>query len=1377
MANINSEKFAGVKNFNDPSAWVGGTVPTGSGDVAIIESGFTQINVSNGVRVWTGVTSSIAVDSTSGFPTTSGSFYSYTYQNSEYVKIDYDTVSGNNFISCSIDHSYVSWSGDASGSLRDGKAYGTLRNNAPVFRTDHTQIEITGSNEWVISQVIVRDHGCFRVKDTAKLKLDCSSRDSYVEVEDAKFEMTDQTSAILTGSTERNSGLIYKDNFDYACVKISGSSDLRTRTTVASNVASASGVIPVASSTGFAAGDFISLYSDDDLFTQKDNRDGTNNEYDPYYFNTTGSIFPIYKAHLVKDEDEVLHIRSISGNNLYVSKIYATEGTVISSSNAINKRTFQRAHGKSQSNFSGTKTSIQVRSDMNDFEAGQKVLVGNNVYTILEAAKKLIPYKDIDFTAGANLDEFYVDTDLGSGSEAQFKQHADIITGSRLEMSGSIVGSSAHYKNFYLKNTKLRDYKLTLTGSLIRQETNAYGTSGSFNGDRMVGMFGNSCPYIREKVRPLYSQYNYARASYMVAYGDDVYWGSRNDHYGFNDTDTLILSSSISSGNREGDFTMEMEAFNEFMQWSYQGQKLTEGVQHRKAGAIGIQIRKEGACIKRFTVEEYIQELVLDTSDSISADTKIYLTGTEVVHSSGQRVVKLASTITDMRGFKNISSQYALGTDITTGSCIPTQLSNNGDTDLYLNSSTTDRRARHSVLFYYDTANDAQYQVDASGNAFWDMNLGQQVTLDAIGIGYHDTLPEEGVLHSVSNIGVEYSNDGNNWSEAKATAADPRLSIMANDYRIYTFSQITAKFLRIHTGGTSKNNRNYIMSFGIYNFNGRGNTIEVNNASDININDTITFFNPRGHRGTQYHRYGLYPNYRSNVLDGSKNLSDYVGNASHLYTVTGKSGNVLTLDRLIEGLEIHPDSLVLKLDRAITVKSEAGNNGLIPFGLWYSDSGSNTFKGIMTNIFVKSLGNASRERMYFYAYPYASLFEISNCSFNYIENGNPYFNDTGQYRKNNVWLNHDSFNNQGSRMYKDHKVHGEFNVSSYTHQFRNVISNNTNYTGNFISQPRYMYINNHSTPYDPYVGEFCMRNNYFAYSDYINVEQNVYSSPEMTGHNYKYYDNIEKIGGGYYRFYKPMLRTEQSNNQRVEGNRVYPRPFSGNGYLWRTEANIHHYDSMGSDYIIKTPYYDKHYMSKRPFLIDNSRGMIIRNRERRNHFDFISISMNRISPNVIAAAFTVYEQQSIRVQQKMTYKHDFGIYFDHYLGNPQSTNNDIKGLLIYNHRTLKGKGAPKSLTFTDFDFDESFTAEPGNYLYILLHRNRNYCQRMFTFKNMSFNVTGTDPDKIEIAANGFEEWKLLNRPDRLVTGTKLGKQKIPKKLASRGTIKLRKFKF
>ena len=256
---------------------------------------------------------------------------------------------------------------------------------------------------------------------------------------------------------------------------------------------------------------------------------------------------------------------------------------------------------------------------------------------------------------------------------------------------------------------------------------------------------------------------------------------------------------------------MEMEAFNEFIEWTYQGQKMTEGVQHRKAGAIGIQIRKEGACIKRFTVEEYIQELVLDTSDSISAGTKIYLTGTEVVHSSGQRVVKLASSITDMRGFKNISSQYALGTDITTGSCIPTQLSNNGDTDLYLNSNTTDRRARHSVLFYYDTANDAQYQVASSGTAFWDMNLGQEVTLDAIGISFHYTTPEENANASVTNIGVEYSSDGHNWSTAKATAADPRLSIMANDYRIYQFSQITARFLRIHVGGTSANNNNYIM--------------------------------------------------------------------------------------------------------------------------------------------------------------------------------------------------------------------------------------------------------------------------------------------------------------------------------------------------------------------------------------------------------------------------------------------------------------------------------------------------------------------------------------------------------------------------------------
>ena len=33
MANISSEKFAGTKHWSDPSAWVGGLVPTWAGQM------------------------------------------------------------------------------------------------------------------------------------------------------------------------------------------------------------------------------------------------------------------------------------------------------------------------------------------------------------------------------------------------------------------------------------------------------------------------------------------------------------------------------------------------------------------------------------------------------------------------------------------------------------------------------------------------------------------------------------------------------------------------------------------------------------------------------------------------------------------------------------------------------------------------------------------------------------------------------------------------------------------------------------------------------------------------------------------------------------------------------------------------------------------------------------------------------------------------------------------------------------------------------------------------------------------------------------------------------------------------------------------------
>ena len=1376
MATISSNKFVGTKHWSDPAAWVGGVVPTGSGDVAVIESGFTQINEGNGVRVWTGSRSTVRVDSTAGFPDTSGSFYAYTYQTADYVKIDYDLRQDDDFfVSCSVDHSYVSWSNDESGSLDDGKAYGTLRNNAPVFRTDHTYICMSGSSEWHINRVIVRDHACFEIKDTATLKLDSTSQDAYVEVQDAKFLMKDQTTAILTGSTERNSSLIHSKNSHYQQIIISGSSDLRSRTTISSNVQTGSGVIPVASATDFAVGDLISLYSENDVFTQKTNRTGSNDEYYPYYYDVTGSIFPYVKSTVVSNQDEVMYIRSINGNNLNVSKMFSTYGQVISSSATITKREWQRSHGRSKSKFTGSKTKIQVRSSDNSFEAGNKVLIGNSVYTVLEAGDVLIHNKTYDFTAGANLDDFYVDSNIGSGSDNQYKIHADLITGSRFEMSGSIVGSNNHYKSVFLKDFRMRDLKVTMTGSLLRQETNSYGSSGDFNSSRMIGISIHACPYERDKVLPFYSRPLYSRDTFIGAYHDDVLYGSRTDNYGAVDSDKLIESSSITSGMREGDVTFAVENLRETQKYFFQGLQLNEGLKRNKAGTVGLHLRREGSCIKKVVIEEYVQELVLDTTDSISVNSFVFLTGTEVFHPSGQHVVKIASGITDLRGYKNIPAQYTHDQPIT-NAVVPCHLSNDGDTDLHRNSNTTSNQSRMPTLFYNHQHYDYYYRVRNSGDAFFDMNLGQDVTLDAIGILFYYTMPSHYNQATVDRIGLQYSSDGSNWSTALANQADTRLSSQAGDYRIYSFTEITARFLRIHVSGTSASQTNNINAFGFYHFNNRGNTIELNSTKDINVNDTIAFMNPTGHRGAGYISNQLQGNYRANVLNGSKNMSDYVGGGSMLYTVTAKSGNVITVDRKIEGFEIKPDTLVIKMNRAITVKSNAGNNNLIPFGFWYADSGTAQRKMHLENVFCPSLGSNSRERMYFYAYPNSTKQLVANCSFYYVDPQSIYANGAGHIRKNNAWINVRAMSNIGSRMYSDTKIHGEI-ATTYNWYFRGVHSQKNYYSGNVVDSGRYLYINSHSTPYSPNTAFIEIRNNYFVYMDYYNHYIADNNGMEQTAHNFVYYDNIERQGGGYNRYYKTHTRTQVSKHNRVEGNRHWPTVYP-NAHVWRTEMNLQYYSAMGSDYLTLEPYYDQTTMGRRPYLVDNGRRLIITNKENRNQYDIFSISNNRVDAFLAAATFQVHSAQQIRVQQKMTFKNDFGYFYDNYLNsNPEHHRNHLKGFIIYNDRTIAGQGQEKSLTFTNFSFDHTFTAQPGNYLYMLMNRNREINMRTLTFKDMSFSVTGDTPNDIEISSNGFETYKILKRPDRIVQNTYLGNLRAPKRLATRNVIKLRKFKF
>ena len=188
MATITSVTNGGKYHWDDPNAWDGGVVPTGSGDIAQIRHTFTQINSGSGYPHFTGVKDQIVVDSTSGFASTSGSFFTWINPSMKKVQITYDRVDGNSFRECRISQSYQAWEGGRIGITDSGSNVGYIPNNAPVF-TESTTIFLSGSSVWHIGRIIVQDQAEFIIKNNAHLRLDSTSNDSYVELQDAVFKM------------------------------------------------------------------------------------------------------------------------------------------------------------------------------------------------------------------------------------------------------------------------------------------------------------------------------------------------------------------------------------------------------------------------------------------------------------------------------------------------------------------------------------------------------------------------------------------------------------------------------------------------------------------------------------------------------------------------------------------------------------------------------------------------------------------------------------------------------------------------------------------------------------------------------------------------------------------------------------------------------------------------------------------------------------------------------------------------------------------------------------------------------------------------------------------------------------------------------------
>ena len=244
----------------------------------------------------------------------------------------------------------------------------------------------------------------------------------------------------------------------------------------------------------------------------------------------------------------------------------------------------------------------------------------------------------------------------------------------------------------------------------------------------------------------------------------------------------------------------------------------------------------------------------------------------------------------------------------------------------------------------------------------------------------------------------------------------------------------------------------------------------------------------------------------------------------------------------------------------------------------------------------------------------------------------------------------------------------------------------------------------------------------------------------------------------------------------------YPMVAQGiTGYNSYNLDNIQPANAVGIDRHSQKPFYNHSMMDGKSYMEDGGRTKIMENHANRNLYDFYSTHLNRHGARMFTCNFNIFEQQAVRVQVRITYKVDPGIFLNTRSGTPPVREQMI--LLIYDHfgRAIPGtrEQLPLQETVSEYTYDKTVTLAPGLFSVVLNGRkDGHYNHRIMTFSRMSCVVSGAKPREIEISHNGFHEYLLLDDPSKAVAGylTKEGTEPIINNPA-RTTIRFRKIRF
>lgn len=957
-AKTGSEYMFATRSWHDPNTWDGGVVPT-IADTVFVGGLSTQAPYSlnpisydsrwgiltepyqgsNRMTYWPGVATGFSFSQTNGSgsipPSGSGSLFTYTVagnlvkfnyggivQNNTYIYPDGAQVYGSYIRDVEVDTSFYPWLSSTypiTASADTGDWIPSSTSGQPWF-VPSGLIVVSGSQTASFADLIINSGSRVHLYDSASAHIGRHLRIRTGEFKASgsctlEFKMVYSASGPTNTGNDNSMNFIMHGGHPGSTFILEGP-EVRTNTTLTSPVTTGSYFIDVASTTGFAEGDYI-FVGERDVTILSASRAVDEKGY-------SGSVGLLTNYLPLPFEDECFYVAATGSGKLFLHRAAGVQGTVFATASA---------------------TEIITHEDK--FNVGDKIIVNGQTASILAIDTYEYLQNDYDFTNGtvANLNDFYIPGTSGSSVISHFYQATEGwkitpgvgLSNVRAQTAGTNPSSyntdpwrALLHRNVYLRNVKTETWisnALTITASATDPYRNA-AFSGTFHDvDQVIRLQINraptTLPYLYEWPNNTQNIGFGAHSEAAINPLNRTIFVAPGNQYSDNATN-IGIRPEILGVNLDYLHKYTLQSDQTELKLAVDDTVVYERILDNLStpyGTVGVMLgyTPHTVTITKMKIWAIHRKLTLSNPvTGITPGQTIYESGVEYPHTSGQVVTKLYTHISDPLDFDDLADPYYGSPEISGDTTLPNIFSVNNMINGYGTSSryfdgasfggadaarATARAIEGIYTYDYARMSDSTYDMT--------YDLGAVRTFNTV--GFAERLQNGQVIRYANPITISGSVDYATWVPLTAST-DLRPRLTTNGLRDFNVGTQNFRYIRMtypsHNQGVTT-----LKMFRV--INNVSNRIRVNNAGDLNIGDHIAIIYKKGPLYTEYYgsKYHTYPY----IQAGSSSL-DVVGGYNDYYVITGKSGNTLTLNEPITRHRIRRGDLVVKVNKALQVK-------------------------------------------------------------------------------------------------------------------------------------------------------------------------------------------------------------------------------------------------------------------------------------------------------------------------------------------------------------------------------------------------------------------------------------------------------------------------